>query len=343
MSELFVPEAPSSGSARRIFTFEEGDGSMRDVLGGKGAGLAEMTRAGLPVPPGFTITAQTCIAYNEAGRTMPPGLAEDLDRAMTALEAKTGKTFGGAADPLLVSVRSGAAVSMPGMMDTILNLGLNDRTVVGLAALTQNERFAWDGYRRFIAMFSSVVLGIEKSVFEHAIVDQRARAGVKTDPELSAADWQAVVTRFKAVVRETGGREFPQDVREQLDLAIRAVFDSWNSKRAIDYRRFNKLSDEGGTAVSIVSMVFGNMGDDSGTGVAFTRDPNTGERKLFGEYLRNAQGEDVVAGTRTPEHIDDLARSQPAVYAQFVAIAETLEKHYRDMQDLEFTACARSR
>ncbi len=337
MSELLVPDAPASGPVRRIFTFEEGDGSMRDVLGGKGAGLAEMTQAGLPVPPGFTITAQTCIAYNEAGRTMPPGLADEVDRAMAALAVKTGKAFGGARDPLLVSVRSGASISMPGMMDTILNLGLNDATVAGLAAMTQNDRFAWDAYRRFIGMFSSVVLGIEKSVFEHAIAARRAHAGVATDLELSAADWQAVVAASKTIVREQTGREFPQDVREQLHLAVAAVFDSWNSKRAIEYRRFNKLSDAGGTAVSVVAMVFGNLGDDSGTGVAFTRDPNTGERKLFGEYLRNAQGEDVVAGIRTPEHIDDLARSQPAVYAQFVAIAEKLETHYRDMQDLEFT------
>jgi pyruvate,orthophosphate dikinase len=320
-----MPEAPSNDPVRRIFAFDEGDGSMRDLLGGKGAGLAEMTRAGLPVPPGFTITAPTCIDYNRAGRRFPAGLESDLDAAMAALEAKTVKTFGGARDPLLVSVRSGASVSMPGMMDTILNLGLNDATVLGLAAMTQNKHFAWDAYRRFIGMFGSVVLGIEKSVFEHAIAAQRD------------GDWEAVCGAFKTIVREHAGREFPQDVREQLHLAVRAVFDSWNSKRAIDYRRFNKLSDAGGTAVSIVAMVFGNLGDDSGTGVAFTRDPNTGERKLFGEYLRNAQGEDVVAGLRTPEHIDDLARSQPEVYAQFVAIAQKLETHYRDMQDLEFT------
>jgi pyruvate,orthophosphate dikinase len=337
VSDVLVPPVPPPPLARRIFSFDEGDGSMRETLGGKGAGLAEMTRAGLPVPPGFTITAQTCIAYNEAGRTFPAGLGDEIATAMAALEAKTGKTFGGRANPLLVSVRSGAAVSMPGMMDTILNLGLTDDTVLGLAALTNNPRFAWDGYRRFIAMFASVVLGIEKSRFEHAIAERRALAGVAADTGLGAADWEAVVATFKAIVREGCGRDFPQDVHEQLRLAIGAVFDSWMSKRAIDYRRFNKLSDAGGTAVSVCSMVFGNMGDDSGTGVAFTRDPNTGERKLFGEYLRNAQGEDVVAGIRTPEHIDDLAHAQPEVYAQFARIAQTLETHYRDMQDLEFT------
>lgn len=337
MSDLLIPVEPAAATVRRIFTFEEGDASMREVLGGKGAGLAEMTQAGLPVPPGFTITAQTCIAYNEAGRRFPPGLEDDIAAAMRALETKSAKRFGGSENPLLVSVRSGAAVSMPGMMDTILNLGLSDETVAGLAALSKDDRFAWDAYRRFVAMFSSVVLGIEKSSFEHAIAERRAEANAATDLELSADDWRAVVATFKAIVREQSGRDFPQDVYEQLDLAIRAVFDSWNSKRAIDYRAYNKIPDDGGTAVSVVAMVFGNLGDDSGTGVAFTRDPNTGERKLFGEYLRNAQGEDVVAGIRTPEHIDDLARSQPEVYAQFAEIAQKLETHYRDMQDLEFT------
>jgi pyruvate,orthophosphate dikinase len=255
---------------------------------------------------------------------------------MRELEKRTGKRFGVAENPLLVSVRSGARVSMPGMMDTILNLGLNDDTVAGLARLTSNERFAWDAYRRFIMMFSNVVLGIGKDRFEKLIDAARTSLGVRTDAEIDAASWKALVDRFKSIVREHG-KEFPQDVHTQLYGAIQAVFDSWHSKRAVDYRRFNKIPDDWGTAVNVMEMVFGNMGDDSGTGVAFTRDPNTGERKLFGEYLTNAQGEDVVAGIRTPEKIADLARLQPKVYAQFVEIATRLERHYRDVQDLEFT------
>ena len=322
---------------KAIWFFEEGTGQMRDLLGGKGAGLAEMTRAGLPVPPGFTITTETCLKYYALGRRNPPGLEDELAAAMTELERRTSKGFSENENPLLVSVRSGARVSMPGMMDTILNLGLNDKTVAGLSALTGNERFAWDAYRRFIMMFSNVVLGVEKDLFETRIEDAKKRLGVHDDPEIDAATWRALCGDFKTIVQEHAGRSFPQDVHEQLDLAVNAVFDSWNSKRAIDYRRYNKISDDWGTAVSVVSMVFGNMGDDSGTGVAFTRNPNTGEKKLFGEYLRNAQGEDVVAGIRTPEQIVDLQNTQPEVYAQFVAIAQRLEKHYREMQDLEFT------
>jgi pyruvate,orthophosphate dikinase len=256
---------------------------------------------------------------------------------MAELERRTGKTFGDPANPLLVSVRSGARVSMPGMMDTILNLGLNDKTVCGLAELTGNDRFAWDAYRRFIMMFGCVVLGVEKQIFEDRIDALKERLAVATDPEVDAGGWREITAEFKDLVRQHADREFPQDVREQLDLAIRAVFDSWNSKRAIDYRRYNKIPGDWGTAVNVVSMIFGNMGDDSGTGVAFTRNPNTGEKKLFGEYLRNAQGEDVVAGIRTPERIADLERTQPPVYKQFVEIADKLERHYRDMQDLEFT------
>jgi pyruvate,orthophosphate dikinase len=310
---------------------------MKDLLGGKGAGLAEMTRAGLPVPPGFTITTETCLKYYELGRRNPPGLADGVNAAMRELERRTGKRFGVPSNPLLVSVRSGARVSMPGMMDTILNLGLNDRTVAGLAELTGNDRFAWDAYRRFICMFASVVLGLNKDAFEDRIEEAKRAQGVATDPEIDAATWRELTSDFKRIIRERAGRDFPQDVAGQLDLAIHAVFDSWNSKRAIDYRRYNKIPDDWGTAVNIVSMVFGNMGDDSGTGVAFTRDPNTGEKRLYGEYLRNAQGEDVVAGIRTPEKITDLERTQPEVYKQFVEIADKLERHYREMQDLEFT------
>ena len=322
---------------RPIWFFEDGSGEMKDLLGGKGAGLAEMTRAGLPVPPGFTITTEVCLAFYEAGRRFPDGLAAEVRASMRELERRTGKGFGQQANPLLVSVRSGARVSMPGMMDTVLNLGLNDETVIGLAKLTGNDRFAYDAYRRFMAMFGNVVLEIPKEEFEHVVSEAKQKAGVATDPELTADRWREVIAQFREIVRIHTGEPFPQDVYEQLELAIGAVFDSWHSKRAIDYRKFNKISDDWGTACSVVTMVFGNMGEDSGTGVAFTRDPNTGEKALFGEYLRNAQGEDVVAGIRTPMKISELQSTQPDVYAQFVAIAHQLETHYRDMQDLEFT------
>ncbi len=324
-------------ATKYVYFFDEGDASMIDLLGGKGAGLAEMTRAGLPVPQGFTITTQACLDFYKAGKQFPSGLGAQVERSMRELESRTHKTFGGAANPLLVSVRSGARVSMPGMMDTILNLGLNDATVAGLVKLTKNERFAWDAYRRFIMMFSEIVLGIEKEHFDELIDARKKTLGVENDPQVDADSWRALVDAFKDVVRAKTGHEFPQDVTEQLRLAIGAVFNSWNSRRAIDYRRFNKISDEWGTAVSVVEMVFGNMGDDSGTGVAFTRNPSTGEHAIFGEYLTNAQGEDVVAGTRTPEHIADLERTQPEIYKQFRDIAERLERHYHDMQDIEFT------
>ncbi len=325
-----------------VYFFDEGgklpEGtSIRNLLGGKGAGLAEMSAAGLPVPSGFTITTEACLRFYDAGGAFPDGLQEQVDAALGELEKRTGKRFGSVDNPLLVSVRSGARVSMPGMMDTILNLGLNDETVAGLAKLAQNERFAWDAYRRFVMMFANVVLDINKQGFEELIDGARKARGAKNDAELDAATWKALVERFMAIVREHTGKDFPQDVREQLRCAIVAVFDSWNSKRAVDYRRFNRIPDGWGTAVTVMEMVFGNMGDDSGTGVAFTRNPNTGEHALFGEYLNNAQGEDVVAGIRTPEKIADLARRQPQVYAQFEQIAQRLERHYRDVQDLEFT------
>ncbi len=322
---------------KAIYFFEEGSGNLRDLLGGKGAGLAEMTRAGLPVPPGFTITTEQCLEFYRVGGSFPNGLADGVREAMRELERRTGKGFGVAENPLLVSVRSGARVSMPGMMDTILNLGLNSEKAEGLAQQTGNPRFAFDAYRRFITMFSSVVLKINKEHFDRVLDGAKAELGVTSDQQLSADNWRSLIPQYLGVVEREAKREFPQDVFEQLDLAIAAVFGSWNSRRAIDYRRYNRMSDDWGTAVSIVSMVFGNMGDDSGTGVAFTRDPNTGERGLFGEYLRNAQGEDVVAGVRTPEKISDLKSSQPDVFAQFDAIAKQLETHYRDMQDLEFT------
>ena len=322
---------------KRIWFFEEGSADRKDLLGGKGAGLAEMTRAGLPVPPGFTLTTEVCLAFYKAGRQLPEGLPGEIRAAMRELEQRTGKGFGTSDNPLLVSVRSGARASMPGMMDTILNLGLNDDTVIALAKLTGNDRFAYDAYRRFMAMFGAIVFDISKDEFDRVVDEAKQKAGVASDPELSADRWKEVIAQFREIVRVHTGEPFPQDVYVQLELAIGAVFDSWHSKRAADYRKFNKIPDDWGTACSVCTMVFGNLGDDSGTGVAFTRDPNTGEKALFGEYLRNAQGEDVVAGIRTPMKISDLQSSQPDVYAQFVAIAHQLETHYGDMQDIEFT------
>lgn len=315
----------------------EGDATMRDLLGGKGAGLAEMTNAGLPVPPGFTVTTEACNDYFAAGEQLPAGLWEDVLEAMRVVEAQSGKGFGDAANPLLVSVRSGARFSMPGMMDTVLNLGLNEATLKGLVALTGNERFGWDAYRRFIQMFGRIVMNVPGERFDHALEAKKNAHGVHLDTDLGAGDLRELVTEFKGIVREAAGRDFPEDPSEQLDLAIKAVFASWFGKRARDYRENQKIAHDLGTAVNVVTMVFGNMGDDSGTGVAFTRDPNTGERVLFGEYLVNAQGEDVVAGIRTPAKISHLADEMPAAYAEFRQIGERLERHYRDVQDLEFT------
>jgi len=315
----------------------EGDATMRDMLGGKGAGLAEMTNAGLPVPPGFTITTEACNDYFAAGERIPDGLWEDVLEAVRAVENETGKGFGNPANPLLVSVRSGAKFSMPGMMDTVLNLGLNEATLHGLIALTGNERFGWDAYRRFIQMFGRIVMGVDGERFDHALDAAKHARGVKMDTELDAGDLRDVAAAYREIVREDAGREFPEDPYEQLDLAIKAVFASWFGKRARDYRENQKIAHDLGTAVNVVTMVFGNMGDDSGTGVAFTRDPNTGEKVLFGEYLTNAQGEDVVAGIRTPEVIAHMREAMPAVYGEFERIAERLERHYRDVQDLEFT------
>ena len=326
---------------RYIYAFggghAEGDATMRDQLGGKGAGLAEMTNAGLPVPPGFTITTQACNDYFAAGEKLPDGLWDDVLEAVKEVERETGKGFGNAANPLLVSVRSGAKFSMPGMMDTVLNLGLNAETLQGLVKLTGNERFGWDAYRRFIQMFGRIVMDVDGEKFEHALQQAKDARGVKQDTELDAAALRELVGTFLRVVRESTGREFPTDPNEQLDLAIKAVFASWFGKRAHDYREYNHIAHNLGTAVNVVTMVFGNMGDDSGTGVAFTRNPNTGEKVLFGEYLTNAQGEDVVAGIRTPLAISQMRDQMPDIYAQFDEIAGRLERHYRDMQDLEFT------
>lgn len=322
--------------AKFIYDFSEGNMSMRDLLGGKGANLAEMTRLGLPVPPGFTLTTVACHEYQQT-QVLGEDLLQELDRALTHLSQVTNKQFDGTSQPLLVSVRSGAAISMPGMMDTILNIGLNDQTVTALAALTHNERFAYDSYRRLLAMFGNVVYGIEETTFDQVLTAVKQANGYQSDLELTAADLKQIVTKFKAIYQQAGKGEFPQSPKDQLLAAINAVFESWNNHRARVYRQQNHISESLGTAVNVQEMVFGNAGDQSGTGVAFTRNPATGEKKVFGEYLLNAQGEDVVAGIRTPQSIEVLQAEMPAIYDQLMTIAEKLESHYQDMQDLEFT------
>lgn len=320
-----------------VYLFEEADGSDRALFGGKGANLAEMTKLGMPVPQGFIITTEACTQYYEDGEMISKDIEEQIFSALEKVEAKAGKKFGDKANPFLVSVRSGSRASMPGMMDTILNLGLNDVSVEGLAELTGNPRFAYDCYRRFIQMYSDVVIGVGKSAFERIIDELKESKNVKLDTELSADDLKELIARFKSYFKKDQGIDFPQDPREQLVGAVKAVFRSWNNPRAIVYRRMNDIPGSWGTAVNIQSMVFGNMGETSGTGVAFTRNPSTGEKKLYGEYLMNAQGEDVVAGIRTPMTIDHLAETNKEVYEQFVSIANKLEMHYKDMQDMEFT------
>lgn len=320
-----------------VYLFEEGRAEMKDLLGGKGANLAEMTNIGLPVPQGLTITTEACKEFYTFGKKFPPGMEEQVREKMKVLEERLGKSFGDPDNPLLVSVRSGAPISMPGMMDTVLNLGLNDLTVQGLALATGNKRFAMDCYRRFLNMFGDVVLGIEHHRFERILDMQKEKRGVVFDNQLTADDWQEVVEEYKKLIEREIKRPFPQDPMEQLFMSIYAVFNSWNNDRAIVYRKINKISDDLGTAVNVQLMVFGNMGDDCGTGVAFTRDPSTGENLLYGEYLINAQGEDVVAGIRTPQPIATLQDEMPEVYRQFADTCQLLEKHYRNMQDIEFT------
>ncbi|MEC0210706.1 PEP/pyruvate-binding domain-containing protein, partial [Paenibacillus ehimensis] len=320
-----------------VVPFHSGHAGLKQLLGGKGANLAEMTNAGLPVPPGFTITTDVCRSYYEAGKQLPAGLMEQVHQAMRELEQAKGQGFGDPAKPLLVSVRSGSVTSMPGMMDTILNLGLNDETVQGLASLTGNPRFAFDCYRRLIQMFGNVVFDIETYQFERLLHRLKQRLAVSLDSEVSAEGWTELIGEYKAVIRKEAGREFPQQVEEQLALAIEAVFRSWNNARAQVYRKVHQIPDEQGTAVNIQTMVFGNMGSDCGTGVVFTRNPSTGEPVLYGEYLMNAQGEDVVAGVRTPVPIAKLGEEMPLVFDQLVRTAEKLERHYTDMQDIEFT------
>ena len=320
-----------------VYLFSQGTADMRDLLGGKGAGCAEMTRAGLPVPPGFTITTEACNAYYESGERFPDGMWDQAMAALREVEGLAGKKLGDVRNPLLVSVRSGAKFSMPGMMDTVLNLGLNPETVEGLANLTGNPRFAYDAYRRFIQMFGKIVLDLEPAPFEKELEAAKTRTGAASDAELQPDALKELVTVFKAIVKRATGSDFPNDPYKQLEAAVGAVFRSWNNNRAIAYRNNNNIPHSLGTAVNVQTMVFGNMGDDSGTGVAFTRNPSTGEKKLYGEYLLNAQGEDVVAGIRTPQPIAALERDLPDVYAQFQTIANRLEQHYRDVQDMEFT------
>ena len=315
----------------------EGSSALRDLLGGKGCEIAEMTNLGIPVPPGFTITTQAWAAYRTGGKKQPPGLWAQVLDGLARLEAAVGLKLGDPERPLLVSVRSGARASMPGMMDTVLNLGLNDKTVDGLARWTKNERFAWDCYRRFITIFGDVVLGMDRRTFDRLLDEAKSRTGARTDADVPAEALKGLVADAKRLVKDTTGQPFPQDPSEQLRLAINAVFDSWFAKKAVDYRRINRLSDDWGTAVTVMAMVFGNLGDTSGTGVCFTRDPSTGEKRFFGEFLVNAQGEDVVAGIRNPEPVSALERRMPKVYAQLITFKDRLEKHYRDMQDIEFT------
>ena len=323
--------------AKYVYLFKEADGDRKDLFGGKGANLAKMTSWGMPVPQGFTITTEACTKYYEDGKMIAESIVEEIFDALAKIEADAGKKFGDEKNPFLVSVRSGARASMPGMMDTILNLGLNDVSVKGLATKTGNPRFAYDCYRRFIQMFSDVVMGTPKTEFEKIIDKVKAEKGVKSDTELTAEDLQTLIALFKEVYFKDQGSEFPQDPKVQLIEAVKAVFRSWDNPRAVVYRRMNDIPGSWGTAVNVQSMVFGNMGDTSGTGVAFTRDPSTGEKKLYGEYLMNAQGEDVVAGIRTPMTIDHRAQTNKAVYDQFVEIADRLEKANKDMQDMEFT------
>ena len=328
-------------ATKNVYHFGNGeaDGSkeMKAHLGGKGANLAEMSSIGLPVPPGFTISTEVCRYYSENNHAWPDELAQEVAEGIAHIERAMEAGFGDAKNPLLVSVRSGAAVSMPGMMDTVLNLGMNDTVVEGLAELTGNKRFAYDSYRRFIDMFGNVVMGVPHHDFEHAIDELKQQRGVENDVDLTADDLELLVDRYKAIYRQHTGYMFPEDPKEQLKFAINAVFNSWDSDRAIKYRQINKIAGLVGTAVNVQAMVYGNMGEGSGTGVLFTRNPSTGENKLYGEFLINAQGEDVVAGIRTPQDIANMEDAFPAAYKELVDVTEKLEKHYKNVQDIEFT------
>lgn len=323
--------------AKWVYKFSEGNASMRNLLGGKGANLAEMTGLGMPIPQGFTVTTEACTDYYASNRKIREEIVNQIFDAVSWLEEINGKKFGDTQEPLLVSVRSGARASMPGMMDTILNLGLNDESVEGFAKKTGNARFAYDSYRRFIQMFSDVVMEVPKSYFEKIIDEIKEKRGIKYDTELTEDDLKELIVRFKQVYKENKNQDFPQEPKEQLIEAVKAVFRSWDNPRAIVYRRMNDIPGDWGTAVNVQTMVFGNKGMTSGTGVAFTRNPSTGEKGIYGEYLINAQGEDVVAGVRTPQPISKLEEDLPECYKQFMELALKLENHYRDMQDMEFT------
>lgn len=340
MSENKDPHVGQQGHSvegvKFVYDFTEGNKDLKDLLGGKGANLAEMTNLGLPVPPGFTITTEACKVYLESG-TEPAALRDEVSAHLDALEAAMGKKLGQPDNPLLVSVRSGAKFSMPGMMDTVLNIGLSDKSVQGLAKQAGDDRFAWDSYRRLIQMFGKTVLGVDGELFEDALDAAKAAKKVTVDTELEAADLKKLVTKFKKIVKTEAGRDFPQDPREQMDLAIHAVFDSWNTDRAKLYRRQERIPHDLGTAVNICSMVFGNLGPDSGTGVAFTRDPASGHQGVYGDYLQNAQGEDVVAGIRNTVPLAELEQIDKKSYDQLMQIMETLENHYKDLCDIEFT------
>ncbi|MBY0407434.1 MAG: pyruvate, phosphate dikinase, partial [Rickettsiales bacterium] len=335
------PLAKPATSAKHVYTFgdgtAEGKADMKNLLGGKGANLAEMCSLGLPVPPGFTITTEVCVGYYAAGKKLPADLEAQVAAAITYIESKTGMKFGDTTNPLLLSVRSGARASMPGMMDTVLNLGLNETTVQALAKKTGNERFAYDSYRRFIQMYSNVVLDFDHYHFEEMLEQKKNDRNIELDTELNAEDLKDLVSQYKAKVAEELGKPFPDSVQEQLWGAVMAVFNSWMNPRACTYRRLHDIPESWGTAVTVQSMVFGNMGDDCATGVAFTRNPSTGEHKYYGEFLVNAQGEDVVAGIRTPLPLDEMPKVMPDVYKQLTAVFDKLETHYKDMQDIEFT------
>ena len=324
-------------SKKYVYHFEEAYGLGKELLGGKGAGLAEMTHIGVPIPQGFTITTEACALYYNSGRNLPESLVKDVYKAISEVEAKTGKKFGGDKNPLLVSVRSGARVSMPGMMDTILNLGLNDKTVEVLAKETNNERFAYDSYRRFVLMFTNIAKGHPRDDMDKMLDDLKKSKGYKLDTEVNASELKELVKQYKAYYKKTFNEEFPSDPYVQLVEAIKAVFRSWDNERANVYRMMNNIPYDWGTAVNVQSMAFGNKGETSGTGVAFSRNPATGENKVSAEYLPNAQGVDVVAGIRTPLHIEELQRRMPEVYEQFMKTIKLMENHYKDMQDMEFT------
>ncbi|MDO8741458.1 MAG: pyruvate, phosphate dikinase [Candidatus Woesearchaeota archaeon] len=327
----------ANNTEKYVYAFEEGNAKMKDLLGGKGANLAEMTNLGIPVPPGFTITTEACVLFYKLGKKYPEGAMDQVETKLKELEKKTGKKFGDDKNPLLVSVRSGAKFSMPGMMDTILNLGINPDAVEGLSELTGNERFALDSYRRFIQMFGNVVLGVKREVFESVLDEVKNLRKIKLDTELNIEELKEIISLYKKAIKQEANIDFPEDPKKQLKMAIDSVFNSWNNERAITYRRLNDIPNNLGTAVNVQTMVFGNMGDDCGTGVAFTRNPSTGDNHFYGEYLMNAQGEDVVAGIRTPHPITDLKKEMPHAYKQLEEIYHKLEKHYKDMQDIEFT------